>query len=123
MEERSGAEPDGQGRRLSRSANARAPNVMRSITRLIELRESADEQIATVASKALWEILWGKPQDYDPAAEQVQPKPPFDPSLFSIEELKQLQAAMTLIAVRQGLLPPEAIENAVEPTVEENRDE
>jgi hypothetical protein len=30
---------------------------------------------------------------------------------------------MTLIAVRQGLLPPEAIENAVEPTVEENRDE
>src|SRR6202011_3600317 len=73
MEERSGAEPDGQGRRLSRSANARAPNVMRSITRLIELRESADEQIATVASKALSELFWGKPQDYNPAAEQVQP--------------------------------------------------
>jgi hypothetical protein len=29
---------------------------MRSITRLMELRESNDEQIATVASKSLWEI-------------------------------------------------------------------
>ena len=45
---------------------------MRSITRLIELRESEDEQIATVASKALWEISWGKPQVFDPKAEALE---------------------------------------------------
>jgi hypothetical protein len=54
---------------------------MRSITRLIELRESADEQIATVASKALWEILWGQPWAYDPKAEEGQERPPFGPGL------------------------------------------
>jgi hypothetical protein len=55
------------------------------------LRESADEQIATVASKALWEISWGKPKDYDPKAEEGQKRPPFDPSLYSTEELRRMQ--------------------------------
>jgi hypothetical protein len=80
---------------------------MRSITRLIELRESADEQIATVASKALWEISWGRPKDYDPKAEEGQERPPFDPSLYSTDELRQMHDVMTMIARRQGSLPEE----------------
>jgi hypothetical protein len=80
---------------------------MRSITRLIELRESADEQIATVASKALWEISWGRPKDYDPKAEEVQERPPFDPSLYTTEELREMQKVMLMIAHREGLLPEE----------------
>jgi hypothetical protein len=80
---------------------------MRSITRLIELRESADEQIATVASKALWEISWGRLKDYDPKAEAGQERPPFDPSLYSTDELRQMHDVMTMIARRQGSLPEE----------------
>src|ERR1700730_5230121 len=70
--------PTGKGGEYHEALKLARSTSMRSITRLIELRESTDEQIATVASKALWEISWGKPQDYDPAPEQVQPKPPFD---------------------------------------------
>jgi hypothetical protein len=76
-----------------------------------------------MAADKVFERAWGKPRDYDPTREKAQKKPPFDLSLFTTAELRQLQAAMTLIAVRQGLLPPEAIENAVEPTIEKNRDE
>ena len=84
---------------------------MRSITRLIELRESADEQIATVASKALWEISWGKPKDYDPKAEEGQERPPFDPSLYSTEELRRMQEVILMIARRERLLPDEERED------------
>jgi hypothetical protein len=83
---------------------------MRSITRLIELRESADEQIATVASKALWETSWGRPKDYDPKAEEGQERPKFDPSLYTFEELEVLYKALTLMASKQGL-PPEGAED------------
>lgn len=53
MEERSGADPTGKGRDYHEALKLARQTSMRSITRLIELRESADEQIATVASKAL----------------------------------------------------------------------
>jgi hypothetical protein len=86
---------------------------MRSITRLIELRASPDEQIATVASKALWEISWGRPKDFDPKAEEGDRKPTFDPSLYTTEELEQLQAALLLMARKQGLLQQEEGEDMV----------
>jgi hypothetical protein len=80
---------------------------MRSITRLIELRESADGQIATVVSKALWEISWGRPKDFDPKAEEGERRLPIDPSQFTVEELEQLMAAVALIARKQRVMPPE----------------
>ena len=50
------------------------------------------------------ERAWGKPRDYDPTQEKAQKKPPFDPSLFTTAELRQLQAAMELWAkVGDGL--------------------
>ena len=96
--------PTGKGGDYHEALKLARQTSMRSITRLIELRESADEQIATVASKALWEISWGKPKDYDPKAEEEQERPPFDPSLYSTEELRRMQEVMLMIARRQGLL-------------------
>jgi hypothetical protein len=53
---------------------------------------------------------WGKPRDYDPNAEAPKKAPPFDPKLDTTEELRRMQEVMTMIAVRQGLLPPEEME-------------
>jgi hypothetical protein len=78
---------------------------------LIELRDSADEQIVSVASEALWEISWGRPKDYDPKAEKDGRKPTFNPDLYTIEELEQLHAAIMLMARRQGLLAEEKAED------------
>ena len=94
--------PTGKGGDFQEALKLARQTSMRSITRLIELRESADEQIATVASKALWEISWGKPKDYDPKAEEVQERPPFDPSLYSTEELRRMQEVMLMIAQREA---------------------
>jgi hypothetical protein len=69
---------------------------------------SEDERVALMAADKVFERAWGRPRDYDPSQEQAKRAPPFDPSLFTTAELRQLQAAMTLIAVWQGLLPPEA---------------
>jgi hypothetical protein len=91
---------------------------MRSITRLMELRESDDEQIATVASKALWEISWGKPQVFDPKAEALEEQKNrncFDPRQFTKEEVAQIEAALRLMVdgsnARRGapeVIPPGA---------------
>jgi len=42
--------------------------------------------------------------------EAANRKPAFDPSLLTTEELRRMQEVMTMIAVRQGLLPPEVME-------------
>ena len=71
---------------------------MRSITRLIELRESDDQQIAIVASKALWEISWGKPREFDPKADDGEnAKDTFDPRAYTPEEVRQIEEALLLV--------------------------
>jgi hypothetical protein len=71
------------------------------------------DRAAGAASKALWEISWGRPKDYDPKADENCRKPTFDPSLYTLEELKQLYAAMKLVALKQGLIPPEEGEDVI----------
>jgi hypothetical protein len=36
--------------------------------------------------------------------------PPFDPSLYTTDELRRMQEVMLMIAQRQGMMPPEAME-------------
>src|SRR6266446_5084792 len=106
-----------QCQRLCREAS---PDAAR---RLIELIQSEDERVALMAADKVYERAWGKPKDYDPNAESVKKPPPFDPSLYTTDELRQMQAVMTMIAVRQGLLPPEEGDEAVEPASRKSRDE
>jgi hypothetical protein len=98
-----------------------SPAAAREMCRLA--LEAEDERVRSVCAGMVMERAWGKVKDYDPDKEAPKKAPPFDPALYSTAELRQMQAVMTMIAVRQGLLPPEEIENAVEHTVEENRDE
>jgi hypothetical protein len=74
-----------------------------------------------MAADKVFERAWGKPKEYDPNAESIKKPPPFDPSLYTTEELRRMQEVMMMIARRQGLMPPEEGE-AVEPAVEESRD-
>ena len=50
---------------------------------------------------------WGKPKEYDPNAEAPKKAPPFDPSLYTTEELRRMQEVMLMIARRQGPVPEE----------------
>ncbi len=104
-----------QCQRLCREAS---PDAAR---RLIELIQSEDERVALMAAEKVFERAWGRPKDYDPNAESIKKPPPFDPSLYSTEELRQMQAVMQMIARRQGLLPEEDARGG-EPAVEESRD-
>lgn len=72
---------------------------------------SEDERVALMATDKVLERAWGRPKEYDPNAEQAQQKPPFDPSPYTSEELEMLQAAMLIMARRQGLPPPEEAED------------
>jgi hypothetical protein len=105
-----------QCQRLCREAS---PDAAR---RLIELIQSEDERVALMAADKVFERAWGKPKEFDPNAEAPKKAPPFDPSLYSVEELKQMQAVMLMIARRQGLIPQEEDE-AVELVVQESRGE
>jgi hypothetical protein len=105
-----------QCQRLCREAS---PDAAR---RLIELIQSEDERVALMAADKVFERAWGRPKDYDPNAQAPKKAPPFDPSLYTTDELRRMQEVMLLIARRQGLVPEEDAEG-VEPIVEENRDE
>src|SRR6266478_2835290 len=100
-----------QCQRLCRKAS---PDAAR---RLIELIQSEDERVALMAADKVFERAWGRPKEYDSNAESVKKPPPFDPKLYTTEELRRMQEVMLMIARRQAQLPEEEDE-AVEPAVE-----
>ncbi len=103
--------PDGQARfyhQCRKIAREASPEMMRE---LIDLAKTAvDERVRSVCLIAVLDRAGVKPIDYDPKADDPPKPPPFDPSLYTTEELRRMQEVMTMIAVRQGLLPPEEME-------------
>jgi hypothetical protein len=69
--------------------------------------EAEDERVRSVCTGMVLERAWGKPREYDPNAEGANRKSTFDPSLYTLEELETLQAAMLMMARRQGLMSEE----------------
>jgi len=95
-----------------------SPAAAREMCRLA--LEAADERVRSVCLGMVLERAWGKPREYDPDKEAPKKAPPFDPSLYTTEELRQIQKVMLMIARRQGLVPEE--DEGGEPAVEESRD-
>jgi hypothetical protein len=62
--------------------------------------EAEDERVRSVCTGMVLERAWGKPREYDPNAEGANRKSTF-------EELETLQAAMLMMARRQGLMSEE----------------
>jgi hypothetical protein len=95
--------PDGQSRfyhQCRKLAREASPEMMRE---LIDLAKTAeDERVRSVCLIAVLDRAGVRPIDFDPAQEQAKKAPPFDPSLYSIEELRQMQSVMLMIAQRQG---------------------
>src|ERR1700757_3500206 len=65
--------------------------------------EAEDERVRSVWAGMVMDRAWGKPKEYDPNAEAPKRAPSFDPSLYTVEELKRMQEVMLMIARRQGL--------------------
>ena len=100
--------PDGQARfyhQCRKIAREASPEMMRE---LIDLAKTAvDERVRSVCLVAVLDRAGVKPIDYDPKADDPPKPPPFDPSLYTTEELREMQKVMKMIAVRQGLIPPD----------------
>src|SRR6266446_7602407 len=71
--------------------------------------EAEDERVRSVCLGMVMDRAWGRPREYDPNAEAPKRAPPFDPKLYTTDELRRMQEVMTMIAVRQGLIPEEDI--------------
>ena len=99
---------------------AGSPEAARELVRLSTQAE--DERVRSVCAGMVMDRAWGKPREYDPDKEAPKKAPPFDPKLYTTDELRDMQRVMLMMARRQGLIPPEDVE-AVEPTVEEKQDE
>src|SRR6266853_6795939 len=61
--------------------------------------EAEDERVRSVCASIVMDRAWGKPKEYDPNAEAPKKRPPFDPKLYTLEELRRMQEGMTMIAV------------------------
>jgi hypothetical protein len=50
----------------------------------------------------LYERAWGAPKDYDPKTDEAATRRPrFDPSLYSPEQLAQIEATLRMVAAAQ----------------------
>ena len=64
--------------------------------KLIELVHDDDPRVAGWAADKVLERAWGKPKDYDPAADQPD-NPPIDPAQFSPQQRAQLRRMLELL--------------------------
>ena len=89
-----------------------SPAAAREMCRLA--LEAEDERVRSVCAGMVMDRAWGRPKEYDPNAEAPKKAPPFDPKLYTTDELRRMQEVMLMIAQRQGLIPEEDAEG-VEP--------
>jgi hypothetical protein len=73
---------------------------------------SEDERIRFGCLVAAIDRAGIKPFDFDPKTDGDQPRPTFNPALYTFEELEVLYNAMTLMARKQGLPPKEGADVA-----------
>ena len=70
---------------------------------LIDLAKNAeDERVRSVCLIAVLDRAGVRPIDYDPAEDAAARQPKFDPSLYSPEQLAQIEQALRMIAATQA---------------------
>jgi hypothetical protein len=62
---------------------------------MVELLGSDDDRVRLMAAREIYDRAWGKPKEYDPAAERERPQ--FDPTLLTPKELVEVEKALRLI--------------------------
>ena len=95
--------PDGQSRfyhECRKIAREASPEMMRG---LIDLARTAeDERVRSVCLIAVLDRAGVRPIDYNPAEDTTARKPNFDPSLYTPEQLAQIEATLRMIAATQA---------------------
>jgi hypothetical protein len=82
-----------------------SPAAAREMCRLA--LEAEDDRTRAVCVGMVLERAWGRPKDFDPNQETPKKAPPFDPKLYTTDELRRMQEVMLMIAQRQGMMPEE----------------
>ena len=94
--------PTGKGgdyhemQRLAREFTPRATEILRDIAN----DPSEDSRNRIVAIGMLYDRAWGKPKEYDPAAEKPEDKGTFNPRDFSPQELTEIERVLRLMIER-----------------------
>ena len=65
-------------------------------------QESEDDRVRYMAATWIYERAWGKPKEYDPAKDKEEIRPRFDPSLYTPEQLEQIEKALRIVAATQA---------------------
>ena len=70
---------------------------------LIDIASDPSEEVRSriVAIGMLYDRAWGKPKDYDPAADKEEIRPRFDPSLYTPEQLTEIERVLRMVAATQ----------------------
>ena len=64
---------------------------------MIELLRSDDDRVRLMAAREITERAWGRPKDFDPAAEKGDTKLAFDPRAYSEEDLSIIEQSLRLM--------------------------
>jgi hypothetical protein len=66
-------------------------------------KDEAEETSNRIVSiRMLYERAWGAPKDYDPAEDAAARRPKFDPSLYTPEQLDEIERTLRLVAATQA---------------------
>jgi hypothetical protein len=96
--------PSGKGgdyhemQRLAREFTPRATEILRDIAN----DPSEDSRNRIVAIGMLYDRAWGKPKEYDPAEDREVIRPRFDPSLYTPEQLAQIEQTLRMVQTTQA---------------------
>ena len=83
---------------LARQFTPQATQILISIAR--DPGEEARNRIVAIA--ILYDRAWGKPKDYDPAADKEEIRPRFDPSPYTREQLSEIERVLRMVEATQA---------------------
>jgi hypothetical protein len=80
-----------EAQKICRDASPEASRV------LVDLLKSDDDRVRLMAAREVIERAWGRPKDFDPAAEKPEDDDHFDPRKYTPEELDEIERALLLV--------------------------
>ena len=88
---------------VTRAANSPREASPEMMAGLIDLAKNAvDERVRSVCLIAVLDRAGVRPIDYDPAEDAAARQPKFDPSLYSPEQLDEIERTLRLVAATQA---------------------
>jgi hypothetical protein len=84
--------------RLARQFSPEATQILIDIAR----DPSEESRNKIVAIGMLYDRAWGKAREHDPSEDKEEIRPRFDPSLFTREQLAQIETTLRMVAAAQA---------------------